>query len=142
MRSAPRARRHAAAQRAEHLAAAHGRDVAEHAETLAGVQAVAETLATQCPKATIHIIEIFPRGERINPMRGDIAQINQALRAHVDEHNKATKQGKARLAIHAIGDRFVRADGTIDAAVMPDFLHLSKDGYRIWGEALLPLVSK
>jgi len=117
----------------------HGSSNAD--ETLQGVKAIVSKLVEQCD-ATIHVLEIFPRGERITPMRGDIAQINQALRAHVDEHNKATKQGKARLAIHAIGDRFVRADGTIDAAVMPDFLHLSKDGYRIWGEALLPLVSK
>mgnify|MGYP000152855152 CR=1 FL=1 len=43
---------------------------------------------------------------------------------------------------HAIGDLFVDARGEISASVMPDSLHLSKDGYRIWGEALLPLVSK
>lgn len=119
----------------------HGSSNAE--ETLLGVKAVVETMHAQCPEAAIHVLEIFPRGDRINAMRGDIDQVNQALRAFVRDHERKAKPGHApRLSIHAIGDLFVQADGTIDKAIMPDFLHLSKDGYRIWGEALLPLVSK
>jgi len=118
----------------------HGSSNAD--ETLAGVKAIVDVLVAQCDGATVHVLEIFPRGERINPMRGDIAQINQALRAYVNEENSKQKQGRPRRAIHAIGDLFVDARGEISASVMPDALHLSKDGYRIWGEALLPLVSK
>lgn len=118
----------------------HGSSNAD--ETLAGVKAIVDVLVAQCDGAIVHVLEIFPRGERINAMRGDIAQINQALRAYVREKNAEQKQGPARRAIHAIGDRFVDAKGEISASVMPDALHLSKDGYRIWGEALLPLVSK
>jgi lysophospholipase L1-like esterase len=110
----------------------HGTSTAE--ETLAGVKAVASTLAEQCPDATVHIIEIFPRGERINAMRGDICQINQALRAWV-----AGRPG-ARFAIHAIGDRFLNADGTISREIMPDALHLSPRGYELWAEALTSLL--
>jgi lysophospholipase L1-like esterase len=118
----------------------HGSSNAD--ETLAGVKAIVDVLVAQCDGATVHVLEIFPRGERINAMRGDIAQINQALRAYVNEENSKQKQGRPRRAIHAIGDLFVDARGEISASVMPDALHLSKDGYRIWGEALLPLVSK
>lgn len=119
----------------------HGKSNAE--DTLLGVKAVVETLLAQCESATIHVLEIFPRGDRINAMRGDVAQVNQALRAFVRDHERKAKPGRgSHLAIHPIGDLFVQADGTIDKAIMPDFLHLSKDGYRIWGEALLPLVKK
>ncbi len=118
----------------------HGSSTAD--ETLAGVKAVIDTLVEQCGEAIIHVLEIFPRGERINAMRGDIAQINQALRAYVHEANAKTKSGQAQRRIHAIGDRFVDARGEISAKLMPDALHLSKDGYRIWGEALLPLVDR
>ena len=108
----------------------HGTSNAQ--ETLDGVKAVAAKLAEQCPDATVHIIEIFPRGERINPMRGDICQINQALRAWVGSQ-KGTK-----LAIHAIGDQFMSADGSISKEIMPDFLHLTPKGYEVWAEALAP----
>jgi lysophospholipase L1-like esterase len=112
-----------------------GHGTSNAAETLAGVQAVAETLATQCPKATIHIIEIFPRGEAFNAMRGDILQINQALRAWV-------AQKGSRFAIHAIGDAFTSPDGTISKDLMPDFLHLTPKAYEMWATAVAGVVGK
>lgn len=118
----------------------HGKSNAD--DTLAGVKAIVDMLLAQCDRATVHVLEIFPRGERTNAMRGDIAQINQALRAYVREQNAKSNQDPARLRIHAIGDLFVDGNGFISPSLMPDALHLSKDGYRIWGEALLPLVAK
>lgn len=110
-------------------------------ETLAGVEAVVKVLLEQCPKAQIHVLEIFPRGEQLNPMRGDICQINQALRAFVRATAAAPGVGE-RLRSHAIGDRFAGADGAIDKAIMPDYLHLSPRGYTMWAEALLPLLAR
>ena len=110
----------------------HGTSNAE--ETLEGVKAVAARLAGQCPEATVHILEIFPRGERINAMRGDICQINQALRTWV------SAQKGSRLAIHPIGDRFLNADGSISREIMPDALHLSPKGYEMWADSLTPLL--
>ena len=104
----------------------HGSSNAE--QTLAGVQAVLARVHEQAPKARLLLLEIFPRGERINPMRGDIAQINQALRAN-------PPPGVRTLAL---GDRWVRADGTISKEFMPDFLHLSPTGYAQWSEGMLP----
>ncbi|MEY2714523.1 MAG: hypothetical protein RIT24_866 [Planctomycetota bacterium] len=110
----------------------HGTSNAQ--ETLEGVQAVAAKIAEQCSDATVHILEIFPRGERINPMRGDICQINQALRAWV-----ASQKG-SKFAIHAIGDQFMGADGAISKELMPDFLHLTPKGYEIWASSVAPLL--
>ncbi|RPG13845.1 MAG: hypothetical protein CBB69_012710 [Phycisphaera sp. TMED9] len=117
-----------------------GHGTSDAAETLAGVTKVSEVLATQCPDATIHILEIFPRGERINPMRGDICQINQALRSFVATRNAtATRNGGApRYTIDALGDRFVGPDGSIPKELMPDFLHLTPTGYEMWAEAIVP----
>lgn len=111
----------------------HGESNAE--ETLAGVKAVAELAASQCPKATIHLVEIFPRGERFNAMRGDILQINQALRAWVAEKG-------GRFASHPIGDAFVAADGSISKDLMPDALHLTPKAYDLWAAAVIELVSR
>jgi len=113
-----------------------GHGTSNAAETLAGIVEVARTLAAQCPEATIHLLEIFPRGERINPMRGEICQINQALRAFVAAEHAGASPG--RFKIHAIGDRFVAPDGSISRELMPDFLHLTPAAYEIWAEAILP----
>jgi lysophospholipase L1-like esterase len=37
-----------------------------------------------------------------------------------------------------IGDKFIDADGSISKEIMPDYLHLSPKGYRIWAEAIEP----
>jgi lysophospholipase L1-like esterase len=104
----------------------HGTSDAE--QTLDGCLAVLRTLRSQAPKARILVCEIFPRGERINAMRGDILQVNQAVRGQLDDNMKSLP----------IGDRWVQKDGTIDKADMPDFLHLSKRAYEQWAQALLP----
>ena len=123
----------------------HGTSDAD--ETLLGIQAVAELLVAQCPKATVHIVETFPRGEKFNAMRGDILQINQALRAWVPAANArltaaGRKGARAPLAIHAVGDAFVSPDGGISKDIMPDALHLTPKGYEMWAAAIAPLVSR
>lgn len=105
-----------------------GHGSSDAAGTLAGVRAVIAKVRQQAPRAQVLLVEIFPRGERMNPLRGDIAQINQALRAHPP----------AGVRTLALGDRWVAADGTISKEVMPDLLHLSTLGYRQWAEGLLP----
>ena len=41
-----------------------------------------------------------------------------------------------------IGDKFLTEDGTLEKAIMPDLLHLSPAGYKIWAEAIKPDVEK
>jgi lysophospholipase L1-like esterase len=106
----------------------HGTSDAE--QTLAGVLAVIALLHAQAPQAVLLVHEIFPRGERMNPLRGDIAQINQVLRGLAD----------AKTRVLGFSDRWVRADGTISAQSMPDFLHLSPAAYAQWAEALAPQI--
>jgi len=41
-----------------------------------------------------------------------------------------------------IGPKFLGPDGTIPKAIMPDQLHPSAAGYKIWAEATQPLLSE
>ncbi|MFM1833122.1 MAG: hypothetical protein RLZZ461_1438 [Planctomycetota bacterium] len=118
----------------------HGTSTA--AETFDGIRAVIMMLQAQCPEATIHIIETFPRGEAMNPMRGDICQINQALGRWVAASNDRFEQaGKGRpLVVHDFGDAFVMEDGRIPRDLMPDFLHLTPKAYEIWADAIVPAI--
>jgi lysophospholipase L1-like esterase len=87
------------------------------------------------------VIETFPRGEKFNAMRGDILQINQAMRAWVASENArivaaGRTSAQPALAIHAIGDAFVSPDGSIAKNVMPDALHLSPAAYETWAKSM------
>lgn len=108
----------------------HGSSNAE--ETLLGVQTIVSTLRTQCPNATILLCGIFPRGDRFNAMRGDICQINQALRRMASDH----------VTFLDFGHRFLKDDGTIGTDLMPDHLHLSPSAYAIWAEEVMPSITK
>jgi len=109
----------------------HGSSNAE--QTLLGIRRVVAVLREQCPQASILLVDVFPRGERMNPMRGDIAQINQCL-ARLDDG--------AHVRFVRVGDRFVEDDGSIRKETMPDFLHLSEAGYRTWGDAIVPEITR
>ena len=54
-----------------------GRNTAE--EMIDGVTAVVDKLRAKLPKMEILLLDIFPRGQRINAQRGKILQVNQVL---------------------------------------------------------------
>jgi lysophospholipase L1-like esterase len=111
-------------------------------ETLAGLVAVVRLLRTQCPAATIHVLEIFPRDEHFSALRGDVLQVNQALRAFVRAEQMRGGAAAGKLQVHATGDAFVAPDGSITKATMPDALHLSAPSYEIWGQALAIMLAR
>ncbi|MHC4388734.1 MAG: platelet-activating factor acetylhydrolase IB subunit [Planctomycetota bacterium] len=94
-----------------------------------GIIAICKKLRTKLPKTKILLLGIFPRGAKPNPMREELAKASGTASRIAD--------GKM---IHYldIGDKFVKADGTISKEIMHDYLHLSTKGYRIWAEAIEP----
>lgn len=111
----------------------HGSDGADG--TLAGVRAVVEQVRAQATEATVILCAIFPRGAQMNPMRGELLQVNQALsRAY------PSTDATSRVRFVDLGDRFIEADGSIPASLMPDGVHLSAAGYSAWADALKPLL--
>jgi beta-glucosidase len=109
-----------------------GTNNAPHAEQSAGqiaegVKAIVNLLREKLPDTRILLLAIFPRGEKPNPQRDKLAEINQHLVKLADGQ-----------AIHYldIGDKLLQPDGTISNEIMPDFLHLSPKGYAIWAEAI------
>ncbi len=88
-----------------------------------GVRAIVNTLRDRLPTTKIVLWDIFPRGDKPNPQRGKIAQVNQILaRLHDGE----------RVFFRPIGHLFIEDDGSISNTVMPDFLHLSPEAYGLW----------
>lgn len=92
-----------------------------------GVNAIVRQLRAKLPDTQILLLAIFPRGENFSAQRGKLAMINQVLRRTAD--------GKM---VHWIdfGHRFLNDDGTMPGQLMPDYLHLSPEGYGIWAESI------
>ncbi|WP_165222699.1 platelet-activating factor acetylhydrolase IB subunit [Aquisphaera insulae] len=102
----------------------------ESAEAIAeGVAAIVKDLRKRLPEAKVLLLGVFPRAEKSQPVRGKIAAINERI-AKLDD-------GKSVFYLD-IGKSFLEPDGTLTREVMPDLLHLSARGYRIWADAMEP----
>ena len=110
-----------------------GKDRNSAEEMIDGVTAVIDKIHEKLPETKILLLDIFPRGQRINDQRGKILQVNQVL-SRLDTRPYVT--------FLRIGQNFLSADGSIAKNIMPDFLHLTPKGYEIWAEAIEPTLSE
>lgn len=104
------------------------------ADTIAGVTAIVAEYRKRCPRAVILLHGIFPRGERsIDPYRLKIKSVNEEIA-------KLAETGKVIYV--DLGYKFLQQDGTMNAEIMPDFLHPSVKGYEVWADALQPYIDR
>jgi lysophospholipase L1-like esterase len=93
-----------------------------------GIKTIVKEIHQRCPKTKVLLLGIFPRGAKPNPQRDKIKQINTII-AKLDDGGKTVKYLD-------IGGKFLESDDTISRDIMPDYLHLSPKGYRIWADAV------
>ena len=110
-----------------------GKDRNSAEEMIDGVTAVIDKIHEKLPKTKILLLDIFPRGQRINDQRGKILQVNQVL---------SRLDARSYVTFLRIGQNFLSADGSIPKNIMPDFLHLTPKGYEMWAKAIEPTLSK
>ena len=92
-----------------------------------GVTKIVESIRAKLPDTKILLLAVFPRGEKPNPQREKLKEVNTTI-AKLDD-------GKSVFYLD-IGDKFLQPDGTLTKEVMPDFLHLSTKGYQIWADSI------
>ena len=107
------------------------------AEIAAGVKALLAEFRKQKPKAEILLLGIFPRaGEPVldsatstpaDALSPKVAAINALL---------AKLEDDAAVTFLDLAPEFLDDAGGLPKSAMPDYLHLSEDGYRIWARAL------
>ena len=56
----------------------------------------------------------------------------------VPEGHYAKLPNGHRIHYLDLGKAFLNEDGTISKDVMPDYLHLTRKGYRLWADAMEP----
>ena len=97
-------------------------------EVVEGVTTIVKTLRTKLPATKILLLAIFPRAEKPDdPQRRQVNEINTAIAKLAD--------GKT-VRFLDLGPKFLAADGTLPAEIMPDFLHPGEKGYEIWAAAI------
>jgi len=97
---------------------------------------IVKYIHAKLPKTRVLILGIFPRGADpkdpyVAGMRAKIKMVNGGL---------ALLENGKDIRYLDIGDKLMGADGKISADIMPDGLHLSPKGYRIWADAMAPLL--
>lgn len=101
-------------------------------EIAEGVTAIVTKLHEKLPETRILLLGIFYRGEHPNEEQKRLAQANEIFSRLADDKS---------VFYMNINQIFLNPDGTIPAALMPDFEHPSAEGHRIWAEAIEAKVS-
>ena len=99
-----------------------------------GVAEIIREYQKICPDAVIVLQAIFPRAASpTDPYRLKVNATNPLL----------AKLGDGSKVIYLdFGASFLAADGTLTKDIMPDYLHPSEKGYRIWADAISPILDK
>jgi lysophospholipase L1-like esterase len=98
-----------------------------------GVTKIVETIRKKSPRTKVLLLAIFPRGEKPNPQRDKIQQVNSTIQKLDDGKN---------VFFLDIGAKFLQEGGILTKEIMPDFLHLSAKGYQIWADAISPKLAE
>ena len=100
-----------------------------------GITAIVHEIHKQQPQTKVLLLGIFPRSQKASdPIRDKIKDINKII-AKLDDGGKTVRYLD-------IGDKFLDKSGNLPKEIMPDYLHLSKAGYKIWAEAIQPTVDE
>ena len=103
-------------------------------EVAAGIRDILDLIKEHAPNAKVILHDVFPRGETpLDPSRLNNVAINDIIATYHDGKN---------VFYHPIGHVFLKDDETINPAIMPDALHLSEEGYKLWANALEPMLAE
>jgi lysophospholipase L1-like esterase len=100
---------------------------------VAGIKRNLDEIKQRQPQAKVLLLALFPRDEKPDGlMRRHNAKINALLPALAD--------GKQVFFLD-IGKQLTNPDGTLSKDILPDWLHLSPQGYDIWARSLEPTLT-
>ncbi len=98
-------------------------------EIAAGITAIVKELRKRLPETKVLLLGVFPRSQKPDTFRKKLAEVNQQI-SRLDDGTNVTYLD--------IGKAFLNPDETISREIMPDYLHLTAKGYRLWADAMEP----
>lgn len=114
------------------------------AEQIAGgIKAIVEELRKQKPEMKILVLGVFPRsGAKLD--KDDTVCPKEKLQPKIKAINDIISKlaDDKKVFYKDIGDKFLNKDGGLEKKIMPDYLHLSEEGYKIWADAIKEDIAK
>ncbi len=113
-------------------------------EIFAADKKIIGEIRAKLPDTKILLLAIFPRGprkERDGSILPGDAEKRMAVIGDVN-HQLATLDDGKMIRYLDIGPKFLDANGKIPLDIMPDQLHPSLAGYKIWVAAMQPLLTE
>lgn len=107
-----------------------------------GIAHLLGRIRQRLPDTHVILVGLLPRGARLDSQgRFDPGTARQQVITELNATLPALADGRT---VHwlSFGERYLAADGTIRTDLMPDRLHLSPEGYRVWAEALQPVLRR
>jgi lysophospholipase L1-like esterase len=97
-------------------------------ELAEGITAIVHEINHRLPESKVLLMGVLPRGETPDhPHRIQVNEVNSIIaKLHDDK----------RVFFIDFGPKFIEPDGSISRAAMPDLLHLSTAGYKVWADAI------
>ena len=96
-------------------------------EIVEGITAIVNEVRIKLPSSKLLLIGIFPRGQKSDPVREEVKEINSQIAKLAD--------GKM-VQFLDINSKLIAQDGTISENFRPDLLHPKEQGYQIWADAM------
>ena len=111
-----------------------------------GIKAICTRMRAKMPKTKILILAIFPRGFGSDEQRealGHSTTFNPQWAKNDQASKIASRIADGKHIFYLdINEAFLDEKGILTREVMPDFVHLSEKGYRLWAEALEPTIAE
>lgn len=99
----------------------------------AGVTKIVQTLREKLPESKILLLAVFPRDGAKDRKRSDVERINEVISKLDDGQH---------VRFLDIGKVFLDANGEIPTDVMRDHLHPTTKGYKLWYNAISPVIDE
>ncbi len=111
-----------------------------------GIKAICTEIRVKLPKTKILILTIFPRASGNSEQRKLIEQgatFNDQWAKNNEASKLASEIADNKMIYYLdISKGFLDDNGVLTREVMPDLLHLSENGYKIWAEAIEPTAQR
>ncbi len=101
--------------------------------TADGIKKIVKTVHEKLPDANVLLLGIFPREAKASRHRKQIEEINGII-GRLDDGKKTR--------FLDLTSKFTDTNGELPKNIMPDGLHPSAAGYKIWAEAMQPLLGE
>lgn len=98
-------------------------------EIAEGIKRIVGRLRDKLPETKVLLLGVFPRSATPDARRERVKAVNDRI--------KGLDDGKSVKYLDIAG-AFLNPDGSISREIMPDSLHLSPKGYRLWADAIEP----